>query len=125
MSHSFNNDFSNTPEKERGLQQIKSEFNGGKMQAFKGSCSFQKLEKVSMNDRLQDASPCISVFFIDKYLNKMTKAVIIILLLQQVQWRNVTLCRPPLIAICRPYLEPARFARQNLSVGIPFCLAQI
>ena len=32
---------------------------------------------------------------------------------------------PPLIAICRPYLEPARFARQNLSVEIPFYLAQI
>ena len=50
MSHSFNNDFSNTPEKERGLQQIKSEFNVGKMQAFKGSCSFQKLEKVIITD---------------------------------------------------------------------------
>ena len=34
------------------------------------------------------------------------------------QWRSVTLCRPPLIAICRPYPEPARFARQNLSVEI-------
>ena len=32
---------------------------------------------------------------------------------------------PPLIAICRPYLEPARFARQNLSVETPFYLAQI
>ena len=32
---------------------------------------------------------------------------------------------PPLIAICCPYLEPARFARQNLSVEIPFYLAQI
>ena len=32
---------------------------------------------------------------------------------------------PPLIAICRPYLEPARFARQNLSVEIPFHLPQI
>ena len=32
---------------------------------------------------------------------------------------------PPLIAICRPYPEPARFARQNLSVEIPFYLAQI
>ena len=32
---------------------------------------------------------------------------------------------PPLIAICRPYLEPARFARQNLSVEIPSYLAQI
>ena len=27
--------------------------------------------------------------------------------------------------ICRPYLEPAPFARQNLSVEIPFYLAQI
>ena len=42
------------------------------------------------------------------------------------QWRNVTMCRPPpLIAICRPYLEPARFARRNLSLEIPFYLAQI
>ena len=32
---------------------------------------------------------------------------------------------PPLIAICRPYMEPARFARQNFSVEIPFYLAQI
>ena len=32
---------------------------------------------------------------------------------------------PALIAICRPYLEPARFARQYLSVKMPFNLAQI
>ena len=36
------------------------------------------------------------------------------------------LCAPPrLIAICCPYLEPARFARQNLYGKIPFYLAQI
>ena len=35
------------------------------------------------------------------------------------------LCAPPLIAICRPYLEPARFARQNLSVEMQFHVAQI
>ena len=29
---------------------------------------------------------------------------------------------PPRIEICRPYLELARFARQNLSVEIPFYL---
>ena len=33
--------------------------------------------------------------------------------------------QPPLIANCRPYLEPDRFARQNLSVEMPFHLAQI
>ena len=32
---------------------------------------------------------------------------------------------PPLIAICRPYLEPARFTCQNFSVKLPFYLAQI
>ena len=32
---------------------------------------------------------------------------------------------PPLIAICRPYLEPARFAHQSLSVEIPFYSVQI
>ena len=31
---------------------------------------------------------------------------------------------PPLIAICRPYLEPTRFARLNFSVEITFYLAQ-
>ena len=32
---------------------------------------------------------------------------------------------PPLIAICHPYLKPARLARHNLSVELPFYLAQI
>ena len=32
---------------------------------------------------------------------------------------------PPLIAICCPYLEPARFAWQNLSVEMQFHVAQI
>ena len=62
MSHSFNNDFSNTPEKERGLQQIKSEFNAGEMQAFKGSCSFQKLEKVTIAYMSHGFKKCMIVY---------------------------------------------------------------
>eukprot|EP00116_Pleurobrachia_bachei_P018379 sb/3478641/ len=46
MSHSFTSDFSAIPEKERDLQKVKNDFSDGALQAFRGACDFQKLEKV-------------------------------------------------------------------------------
>jgi len=53
MSHSFHTDFTGVPAKELSLQDVLKEFHNGKMHAFSGACTFDKLDKVrNMQEQL-------------------------------------------------------------------------
>lgn len=47
MSHSFHTDFTGVSAKELSLQDVLKEFHNGKMHAFSGACTFDKLDKVT------------------------------------------------------------------------------